>query len=120
MSSPVLLGSYYQLLSLGLFDEEKFFLLFNTHLTFNDSVSGLELCPICKKGHLYPVVTASTSPGRETGPIGDYECAICGHKQKAAKQTRNVAVKDKVSASIKKTKKTKTKTKAKAKRKRTN
>lgn len=32
---------------------------FNTHLTINYSVSGLELCPKCKKGHLYPVVTAS-------------------------------------------------------------
>ncbi|HZO10631.1 MAG TPA: hypothetical protein VFB48_00810 [Nitrososphaeraceae archaeon] len=61
------------------------------------------------------MVTASTSPGRETGPIGDYECAICGHKQKAAKQTRNVDVKVKVSASVKKTKKPKPKTKAKTK-----
>jgi hypothetical protein len=81
-------------------------------------VSGLELCPKCKKGHLYPVVTTrvSTEPKgqfRETGSIGDYECDICGHKQKAAKQTQNVNVKDKVSANVKKAKKTKTKPKAK-------
>jgi Zn ribbon nucleic-acid-binding protein len=91
-------------------------------------VSGLELCPKCKKGHLYPVVTASASAGpkgqfKETGSIRDYECAICGYKQKAAKQTQNVDVKDKVSASVKKTKKPKPKpkpkTKPKTKRKRT-
>jgi outer membrane biosynthesis protein TonB len=95
-------------------------------------VSGLELCPKCKKGHLYPVVTASASTEpkaqfKETGSIRDYECAICGYKQKAAKQTQNVDVKDKVSASVKKTKKpkpkpkpkTKPKPKPKTKRKRT-
>ena len=81
-------------------------------------MSGLELCPKCKKGHLYPVVTTSVSTEpkgqiRETGSIRDYECAICGHKQKAAKQTQNVDVKDKVSARMIKAKKTKTNTKAK-------
>ena len=85
-------------------------------------MSGLELCPKCKKGHLYPVVTASTSAEpkgqfRETGSIREYECAICGHKQKAAKQTQKVAVKDRVSARVTKTKKTKTKTKTKTKAK---
>ena len=81
-------------------------------------MSGLELCPKCKKGHLYPVVTASASTStepkgqfKETGGIRDYECDICGHKQKAAKQRQNVDVKDKVSASVKKTKKPKTKPK---------
>lgn len=83
-------------------------------------MSGLELCPKCKKGHLYPVVTASASTEpkaqfKETGSIRDYECAICGYKQKAAKQTQNVDVKDKVSASVKKTKKPKPKTKTKTK-----
>jgi hypothetical protein len=87
-------------------------------------VSGLELCPKCKKGHLYPVVTTSVSTEpkgqiRETGSIRDYECAICGHKQKAAKQTQNVDVKDKVSARMIKAKKTKTKTKTKTKAKKT-
>jgi hypothetical protein len=52
-------------------------------------VSGLELCPKCKKGHLYPVVTASASAEpkvqfKETGGIRDYEYDICGHKQNAA------------------------------------
>ncbi|HJY09353.1 MAG TPA: hypothetical protein VJ250_00265 [Nitrososphaeraceae archaeon] len=56
------------------------------------------------------MVTASASAEpkgqfKETGSIRYYECAICGHKQKAAKQTQNVDVKDKVSASVKKTKK---------------
>lgn len=81
---------------------------------------GLELCPKCKKGHLYPVVTASASAEpkvqfKETGGIRDYECDICGHKQKAAKQRQNVDVKDKVSARVIKAKKTKTKMKTKTK-----
>ena len=83
-------------------------------------MSGLELCPKCKKGHLYPVVTASASTSaepkgqfKETGGIRDYVCDICGHKQKAAKQRQNVDVKDKVSARMIKAKKTKTNTKAK-------
>ena len=95
-------------------------------------MSGLQLCPKCKKGHLYPVVTvsASTEPKgqfRETGRIRDYECAICGYRQKAAKETQKVHIKDKLSARVKRTKKlkekpklkTKPKPKAKAKRKRT-
>jgi hypothetical protein len=87
-------------------------------------VSGLESCPKCKKGHLYPVVTTrvSTEPKgqfRETGSIREYECDICGHKQKAAKQTQNVDVKDKVSARVIKAKKTKTKTKTKPKTRKT-
>jgi hypothetical protein len=87
-------------------------------------VSALESCPKCKKGHLYPVVTTrvSTEPKdqfRETGSIRDYECDICGHKQKAAKQTQNVDVKDKVSARVIKAKKTKTKTKTKPKTRKT-
>ena len=89
-------------------------------------MSGLQLCPKCKKGHLYPVVTASASAepnaqSRTTGSIRDYECAICGYKQKATKKTQNEEVKDKVSAAVKKTKKAKPKGKAKrkAKRKRT-
>jgi hypothetical protein len=94
-------------------------------------VFGLELCPKCKKGHLYPVVTARVSAEpkgqfKETGGIREYGCDICGYKQKAAKQRQNVDVKDKVSARIKKTKKPKpkpkpkpkTKTKTKTKRKR--
>ena len=98
----------------------KFFLIFNTHLTFNNSVSGLQLCTKCKKGHLYPVVTASASPEpkrqfKETGTIRDYECAICGYKQKAARQMQNVDVKDKVSARVKRTKKPKQKPKQKPK-----
>ena len=87
-------------------------------------MSGLELCPKCKKGHLYPVVTASASTSaepkgqfKETGGIRDYECDICGHKQKAAKQRQIVDVKDKVSASLKKTKKPKPKPKPKPKQK---
>ena len=95
----------------------------------NNSMSGLKLCPKCKKGHLYPVVTASASGQpkgqfKETGSIRDYQCAICGYKRKAAaKQKQNVDVRDKVSAGVHKTKKaknkTKTKAKTKAKRKRT-
>lgn len=87
-------------------------------------MSGLELCPKCKKGHLYPVVTAS--PGtetkgqfRDTGNTRDYECAICGYKQKGPKP---VEKKNKVSASVKKIKRTRaepTKAKTKVKRKRT-
>ena len=85
-------------------------------------MSGLELCPKCKKGHLYPVVTASASAEpkvqfKETGGIREYECDICGYKQKAAKQRQNVDVKDKVSASVKKTKKPKPKPKHKNKNK---
>ena len=70
-------------------------------------MSGLELCPKCKKGHLYPVVTAYASASaepkdqfKETGGIRDYECDICGHKQKAAKLRQNVDVKNKVSATL--------------------
>ena len=86
-------------------------------------MSGLKLCPKCKKGHLYPVVTASGSvvpkgQFRETGSIRDYQCAICGYKQKAAaKQKQNVDVRDKVSAGVHKTKKAKNKTKTKGKTK---
>ena len=87
----------------------------------NNSMSGLELCPKCKKGHLYPVVTASGSVEpkdqfRETGGIRDYQCAICGYKQKAAaKQKQNVDVRDMVSAGVHKTKKAKIKLKQKQK-----
>ncbi|MDW0299591.1 MAG: hypothetical protein QN649_02960 [Nitrososphaeraceae archaeon] len=87
-------------------------------------MSGLELCPKCKKGHLYPVVTAyasaSAEPKRqfkETGGVRDYECDICGHKQKATKLRQNVDVKDEASASVKKTKKPKPKPKPKTKTK---
>ena len=86
-------------------------------------MSGLKLCPKCKKGHLYPVVTASASGEpkgqfRETGSIRDYQCAICGYKQKAAAiQKQNVDVKDKVIAGVHKTKKAKNKTKTKGKTK---
>jgi hypothetical protein len=81
-------------------------------------VSGLELCPKCKKGHLYPVVTTRVSAEpkgqyRETGSIRDYECDICGHKQKATKKTQSVDVKHKVSARVIKAKKTKAKPKPK-------
>ena len=70
-------------------------------------------------GHLYPLVTTrvSTEPRdqfRETG-IRDYECDICGHKQKGLKHTQKVDVKDKVSPSVKKTKKSKSKSKPKSK-----
>jgi hypothetical protein len=74
------------------------------------------------------VVTASPSPEpkgqfKETGTIRDYECAICGYKQKVTKLTQNTHVIDKVRASVKKTKKSKPKSKpkpkTKAKRKRT-
>ncbi len=72
-------------------------------------------------GHLYPLVTTrvSTEPKdqfRETG-IRDYECDICGHKQKGLKQTQKVDVKDKVSAGVKKTRKPKPKPKPKPKSK---
>jgi hypothetical protein len=84
-------------------------------------VSGLELCPKCKKGHLYPVVTArvSTEPKgqhRETSSIRDYQCDICGHKQKPGKKTQSVDVKDKLSARVIKAKKTKAKPNPKAKK----
>lgn len=82
-------------------------------------MSGLELCPKCKKGHLYPVVTASISDTKgqftSTGPR-EYQCAICGYKKKPA-TTRNVEVKDKVSARVRKVKKAKNKPKTKAKTK---
>lgn len=94
--------------------------MFNTHLTFNNSVSGLELCPKCKKGHLYPVVTAhvSTEPKGQYGDtsnIRDYQCDICGHKQKPGKKMLSVDVRDNLSARVMKTKKTKIKPKPKTK-----
>ncbi|HEY6949809.1 MAG TPA: hypothetical protein VI146_04295 [Nitrososphaeraceae archaeon] len=89
-------------------------------------MSGLELCPKCKKGHLYPVVTANISDAkgqiRSTGYPRDYQCAICGYKKKPAR-AQNVEVKDKVSTRVHKVKKAKnkikTKAKSKAKRKKT-
>lgn len=82
-------------------------------------MSGLELCPKCKAGHLYPVVTTrvSTEPKdqfRETG-IRDYKCDICGYNQKGAKQTQILDIKDKISARVTRAKKTKTRTKTKTK-----
>jgi hypothetical protein len=87
-------------------------------------VSGLELCPKCKKGHLYPVVTARVSAEpkgqyRETSSIRDYQCDICGHKQKPGKKTQSVGVKDKLSARVIKAKRTKPKPKPKPKAKKT-
>lgn len=84
-------------------------------------MSGLELCPKCKTGHLYPVVTTrvSTEPKdqfRETG-IRDYKCDICGYNQKGAKQTQILDIKDKISARVTRAKKTKPKAKAKPKAK---
>ena len=85
-----------------------------------NSMSGLELCPKCKKGHLYPVITASISDAKgqftSTGNPRDYQCAICGYTKKPAR-TQNVEVKDKVSARVRKVKKAKNKTKTKAKTK---
>ena len=88
----------------------------------NNSMSGLELCPKCKKGHLYPVETASISDSKgqftSTGNPRDYQCAICGYKKKPAR-TQN-EVKEKVIARVRrvrKVKKTKNKTKTKAKTK---
>jgi hypothetical protein len=83
-------------------------------------VSGLELCPKCKKGHLYPVVTSSVGaePIRQHSETEsrDYECAICGHKQTGLKQAQYVNEKGEVSTIVKKAKKTKAKkTKAKTK-----
>ncbi len=77
-------------------------------------MSGLELCPKCKKGHLYPVVTASANAEpkgqfKETGGIRDYECDICGPKQKGAKQKAHRGVKNQVSATVQKTEKPKPK-----------
>jgi|SRR4029078_10626306 len=84
-----------------------------------NSMSGLELCPKCKKGHLYPVITASISDAKgqftSTGNPRDYQCAICGYKKPP--RTQNVKVKDKVSARVRKVKKAKNKTKTKAKTK---
>ena len=98
---------------------EVFFLILNTHLTFNKSVSGLELCPKCKKGHLYPVVTSSVGaePIRQHSETEsrDYECAICGHKQTGLKQAQYVNEKGEVSTRVKKAKKPKAK-KPKAKK----
>ena len=89
-------------------------------LVLNNSMSGLELCPKCKKGHLYPVVTASISDAKgqftSTGNPRDYQCAICGYKKKPAR-TQTMEVKDKVSARVRKVKKAKNKTKTKAKTK---
>ncbi len=104
------------------FLEKFYFLIFNTHLSFNNSVSGLELCPKCKKGYLYPVVTArvSTEPigqYRETSSIRDYQCDICGHKQKPGKKTRSARV-IKTKKAKAKTKKAKAKTKKRKSRKR--
>ena len=101
--------------------EKSLFLIFNTDHTINSSVSGLELCPKCKKGHLYPMVTASASAEpkgqfKETGGIRDYGCDICGHKQKVTKQRQNGDVKVKISAMVQKTRKPKAKAKLKRKR----
>jgi DNA-directed RNA polymerase subunit M/transcription elongation factor TFIIS len=82
--------------------------MFNRGLAFTLNMSeNLELCPECKEGHLYPVVTARVSA--EAKGIRNYECAICGHKQIGAKQTQNVDVKDKASATVIKAKKQKQK-----------
>jgi hypothetical protein len=82
-------------------------------------VSGLELCPKCKKGHLYPVVTSSigAEPLRQHSETGsrDYECAICGYKQTGLKQAQYVNEKGEVSTRVKKAKKPKAK-KPKAKK----
>ena len=76
-------------------------------------MSGLELCPKCKKGHLYPVVTSSigAEPLRQHSETGsrDYECAICGYKQTGLKQAQYVNEKGEVSTRVKKAKKPKVK-----------
>lgn len=84
-------------------------------------MSGLELCPKCKKGYLYPVVTARVSAepiGQygKTSSIRDYQCDICGHKQKPGKKTQSVGIKDNLSARVIKTKKRKAKVKVKTKK----
>ena len=83
-------------------------------------MSGLELCPKCKKGHLYPVVTSSVGAepiSQHSKPESrDYECAICGHKQTGLKQAQYVNEKGEVSTRVKKAKKPKAK-KPKAKTK---
>jgi hypothetical protein len=83
-------------------------------------MSGLELCPKCKKGHLYPVVTSSVGaePIRQHSETEsrDYECAICGYKQTGLKQAQYVNEKGEVSTRVKKVKKPKVK-KPKAKTK---
>jgi hypothetical protein len=89
---------------------------------FDNSVPGLELCPKCKKGYLYPVVTARVSAEpkgayRETSRIREYQCDICGHKQKPGKKMLSVNVDEKLSTRIIKTKKIKPKTKTKTKTK---
>lgn len=77
-----------------------------------------------KKGHLYPVVTANPSAeskgqARKTDGIRDYECAICGYKQKLAEQKQDVDRMEKKHVKVTKSKKARAKTKAKIKRKRT-
>ena len=52
-------------------------------------MSELEICPVCKQGHLYPenragVDLESKHPFRETSSMRDLICDYCGHKQKNA------------------------------------
>jgi hypothetical protein len=87
-------------------------------------VSGLELCPKCKKGYLYPVVTARVREEpkgqySEASSIRDYQCDICGHKQNPRKKTQTVDVKDNLSIRVIKAKKAKTTPKPKAKKAKT-
>ncbi|CAN5641471.1 hypothetical protein BH18THE1_BH18THE1_22600 [soil metagenome] len=52
-------------------------------------MSELEICPVCKQGHLYLESRAgddleSKHPFRETSSMRDLICDYCGHKQKNA------------------------------------
>jgi len=80
-----------------------------------------ELCPKCKKGHLYPegkrgIDWDPKNKFRETGRAIDLLCDVCGHKLKARSITEYVPIGEMtVSATV--TGKGKKQTKKKAKKK---
>ena len=78
-------------------------------------MSGLELCPKCKWGHLYPAVTSSLSTESQFNGIREYECAICAYKQRRTKQMQKVHIENKVRGRVNKSKKTKAKTRTERK-----
>jgi hypothetical protein len=72
--------------------------MFNTSSSLDNLMTEWgELCPKCKKGHLYPegkrgIDWDPKNKFRETARAIDLLCDICGHKQKARKQTEYVPI----------------------------
>ena len=100
--------------------------MFNTSSSFESFMREGELCPRCKKGHMYFEGKRGSEgepkdPFRETGNVTEYVCDAedCGHRQKAEQRKlyEDVPVSDKLETTVtrgktkkktnKKTKKTK-------------